>query len=134
MKPDISEKERELYEKWMLQPLAAKAPDTQGQKILGILRQGGNLLSKGHPTALKRSFLFLERGWILATPQVVNGGRPASRGGIALWYVPYIAMRDITYNGRCIQFSTVSSWSFQLETGWYQKERLRELLTRLSQI
>ena len=132
--PDIPEKERELYEKWMLQPLAAKAPDTQGQKILGILRQGGNLLSKGHPTALKRSLLFLERGLVLATPQVENGGRTASRGGIALWYVPYNAMRDVTYNGRCVQFSTVSSWTFQLEAGWYQKERLRDLLARLSQL
>lgn len=147
LSPDLPQKELRIYREKMMVPAARRSPSAEGQDVLGILRQSGNLLGLGNSTALARSLLFLEKGlvamaWTKAmTSQIGNtefGLLPSQAFQIkdaAFCYIPYEDMRRVEFrnNGpyRWLEITALGS-TFRLWLAWCNQDRVRELLARLS--
>ena len=130
--PDIPQKELRVYREKMIAPTAQRYPDAEGQDVLGILRQSGNFLSLGNPTALARSLLFLEKGLVtLAWKKTMTYQVKDAE----YCYIPYEDMRQLECRKdgpyQWIEIAAPGA-TFRLGTAWCNQDRLRDLLVRLS--
>ena len=130
--PDIPQKELRVYREKMIAPTARRYPAAEGQDVLGILRQSGNLLSLGNPTALARSLLFLEKGLVtLAWTKTMTFQVKDAE----YCYIPYEDMRQLECRKdgpyRWLEIAAPGA-IFRLGTAWCNQDQLRDLLVRLS--
>lgn len=131
LSPDIPEKELRVYREKMLAPTARRYPAAEGQDVLGLLRQSGNFLSLGNPTALARSLLFLEKGLVtLAWTKT----RTFQVKDAEYCYIPYGDMRQVECRKdgpyRWLEIAAPGA-TFRMGTAWCNQDRLRDLLIRL---